>query len=69
MFQGVTGRNFQIMLYFSPHGSFLSQKTVQTLMKCRILRHFIWVFTVLQSTHLGVCSIQRVKYIESGLLK
>ena len=29
-------------------------------MKCRIKRHFIWVFTVCQSNHLGVSSIQRV---------
>ena len=32
----------------------LSQQTVQTLMKCRIMRHFIWVFTVRQRTRLGV---------------
>ena len=32
------------------------------LMKCRILPHFIWVFTVCQSTpHLGVSTIHRVK--------
>ena len=30
-------------------------------MKCHILRHFISVFTVCQSTPLGVSSIQRVK--------
>ena len=34
---------------------------VQTLMKCSIMLHFIWVFTVYQSTHLGVSSKQRVK--------
>ena len=36
---------------------FYSEKiygTVQILMKCRILRHFIWVFTFRQRTHLGV---------------
>ena len=30
-------------------------------MKCRIVRHFIWVFTVYQSTHLGVSGPRRVK--------
>ena len=30
-------------------------------MKCRILRNFIWVFTVCQSTLLGVSNIRRVK--------
>ena len=30
-------------------------------MKCSIMLHFIWVFTVCQSTRLGVSSIQRVK--------
>ena len=29
-------------------------------MKCRIMLHFIWVFTVCKSTHLGVSLIQRV---------
>ena len=30
-------------------------------MKCSILLHCIWVFTVFKSTHLGVSRIQRVK--------
>ena len=30
-----------------------------TLMKCSIMLHFIWVFTVCQSIRLGVFSIQR----------
>ena len=29
-------------------------------MKCRTMRHFIWVFTVCQSTHFGVSGLQRV---------
>ena len=33
---------------------FLSPKTVKTQMKCCITRHFIWVFTVCQSTYLEV---------------
>ena len=32
----------------------LSWQTVQTWMKCRLMRHFIWVFTVCQSTCLLV---------------
>ena len=32
-----------------------------TLMKCSIMLHFIWDFTVCQSTGLGVTSIQMVK--------
>ena len=35
---------------------------MQTLMKCSIMLHFIWIFTVCQSTHLGVSHIQRVKH-------
>ena len=27
------------------------------------MRHFIWVFTVCQSTHLGISSIERVKEV------
>ena len=34
-------------------------------MKCSIMLHFIWVFTVCQSTHLGVSRIQRVKLLYS----
>ena len=30
-------------------------------MKCSIMLHFIWVFTVCLSIYLGVSSIQRVK--------
>ena len=30
-------------------------------MTCHFWRHFIWVFTVCQSIHLGVSSIQKVK--------
>ena len=32
-------------------------------MKCSIMLHFIWVFTVCKSTHLGVSRIQRVNRI------
>ena len=30
-------------------------------MKCRTMLHFIWVFTVCQSTQFGVSGLQRVK--------
>ena len=30
-------------------------------MKCRILRHFIWGYTVCKSTRLRVSRIQRIK--------
>ena len=29
-------------------------------MKCRMMRHFIWVFTVCQSTHVEITSIYRI---------
>ena len=31
-------------------------------MKCSIMLHFIWLFTVCQNTHLGVSRIQRIKF-------
>ena len=50
---GVKGYNFQnkYCIFFSEDRFFFKQ-TVQTLMKCRILRHFIWVFTVCKSIHI-----------------
>ena len=35
-------------------------------MKCRIMRHFIWVFTVCQSTNLGASTIQSVKHFSTS---
>ena len=43
-----------------PDLCFNLRKRVQTLMKCSIMLHFIWVFTVCQSTGFGVSSKQRV---------
>ena len=43
--------------------SSLSYQTVQTLMKCRHMRHFIWVFTVCFSTRLVVSSPQTTQSI------
>ena len=42
--------------------SILSLQTVQVLIKGRIMRRFIGLFTVCQSTHLGVSSLQSVNY-------
>ena len=39
---------------------FLSEQTVQDQMKCRVSRHFIWVFNVCKSIRLGLSSIQKV---------
>ena len=43
------------------------------MMKCYLMLHFIWVFTVYQSTHLGVSDLQRVKrfcvFTPNGWLK
>ena len=46
----------KIVWYFIFWKSILSWQTVQTLMKCHHMRHFIKVFTVSQSTqwHLGI---------------
>ena len=41
---------------------FLSLRTVQTLMKCRMMRHFIWVFTVLP---ISVCRYPEWKGVKS----
>ena len=35
-------------------------------MKCPFMCHLIWVFTLSQSTHLGVSSLQRVDYNKEG---
>ena len=40
---------------------FLPLQMVDTLMKCSIMLHFIWVFTVCKSTRLGVSQIQAIK--------
>ena len=51
---------FQKILYFFFWSLIFSQQTVYTLMKCCIMLHFIWVFNVCLSTHIGVSSLQRV---------
>ena len=60
IYLGVTGYNFQIILYLFLWRTILSWQTVQTLMKCRILRHFIWVFTVCKSTHFEFSSPRKL---------
>ena len=44
---------------------FVSSKTVQTLMKYRLMRHFIWVFTLCQGTCLPV---SRIKLVNCGMI-
>ena len=34
-------------------------------MKCSVMRHFIWVFTVCQSTRLGLSGLQRFLLVKS----
>ena len=48
-------------MYFSPRILFYhsERQTVQTLMKCHTLWHFIWALTVCQRTPLGGFRIQR----------
>ena len=49
---------------------FLSLKqTVQILMKCRVLWHFIWVFIVCKGTRLGVSILLMVKPNNAGSVK
>ena len=54
-----------IVMDFCPLRLLSSLQKVQTLLKCSIKLHFIWVFTVCQSTHLGVSSIQWVNLKKS----
>ena len=55
-------------LFFSNRIAFLSLKIIlskqliQTLMKCHIMQHFIWVFTVCYRAYVGVTCILRVKF-------
>ena len=56
---GCQAINYKKILYFLSEGLFLSKQTVLTLMECLMLRHFIWVFTVSKSTHLGVSRIYK----------
>ena len=41
VFQAVTGRNFLIMMHFCCIDLFSSLRTMQTLMKCRMMWHVI----------------------------
>ena len=59
---GVSGYNFNKNFVFFCLPFFFTL-TVSTLMKCCIMWHFIWVFTVCNSTLLGVSRIQSVKKI------
>ena len=54
------------MMHFCLWILFLSLQIVQTLMKCRHMRHFIWFFTVCQSTCLLLTRMKRVN--QTGLM-
>ena len=58
-FEGSQVIIFENIVFFSLKIDLKSKQTVQTLMKCRIMRHFIRVFTVCQSTLLGVFGIRK----------
>ena len=47
-------------LFFCEDLFFLVLQTLQTMMKCRTMQHFICVSTICQSTRLGDSDIQRV---------
>ena len=49
-------------IVFFPVKIFLSKQRVLNLLKCRVMQHAIWVFTVCKSIHLGVFSLQGVKH-------
>ena len=63
IYWGVAGYNFQQIVYFFLWSLILSYQTVQILMKCCIMWHFIWVYTVCQSTRFGVSGLQKVKHL------
>ena len=48
------------ILYVFSQDRFLYKQTVQIRLKCRLVRHLIWVFTVCQGTHLGLSIPQSV---------
>ena len=47
------------MVIYGPRRLVLLLQAVQTLMNYHIMQHFIWVFTVCKSTHLGVIPIHK----------
>ena len=60
-FKGHRSRFLKYDSFLSLKDLFLSLQTVQTLMKCRIMRHFIGVFTIRQSTCLHVPRLKKAK--------
>ena len=50
---GVSGLNFHKLLYFLSEDLFLPKEIVKIQMKCCIMRHFIWVFTICKGAGLG----------------
>ena len=48
----LSGRFTKVLLYLFLRRSILSKQTMKTLIKCPVLQHFIWVFSVCKNTHL-----------------
>ena len=54
--------------FLSSHSIFLPLQTMLTLMKCNMIRHFIWVYMVCESACLDASPIQRVNF-QMGLIQ
>ena len=54
---GVTGYNFKKKLSYS-----FEDRFCLSMMKCHIMRHIIWTFTVCQSTRLGVSGLRSINH-------
>ena len=59
LYCGITGYNFQNNIVFLSLKIDFRLQTRQTLMKCRIMRHFIWAFAVYQNTISTKCKVKR----------
>ena len=62
VFKWVASHHLYKMMYFCSWRLFFLGKQCKTLIKCRLMQHFIWVFTVLKSTCLLVSKKVRVTY-------
>ena len=59
VYWGINGNNFQKYGIFLSENHFVLANSANPD-EMYLMRHFIWVFTVCHSTHLGVSSPQRV---------
>ena len=65
---------FHLVLHYLPNNnatlcSISSGSSLFAKQHCHIVQHFIWVFTICQTTHLGISRMQRVKYYDYFLQK